>query len=181
MTLIDINGLKHFLHRLNPHIHYAAECETDAATAVKEVTIPHFEMQKGSRITISFPVQNTAKNPKLKVNGGKSYNIVVSINNKLVTLDEVQKSLLYRQCEFLFDGEQWILLFASDEVKKQIVYQENAPTNPFPGMLWLKPIVEEEEQEDETSTEAKLASAEARIADLEAQIAILSSKLAGGE
>lgn len=179
MTLIDLEGLRYFLRRLNPHIHYTAECDTEASTAVKEVTIPRFELQTGSRLTISFPVQNTAKNPKLKVNGGKSYNIVISINNKLVTLDEVQKSLLYRQCELLFDGEQWILLFASDEVKKQIVYQETAPTNPFPGMLWLKPIVEEETT-DEATLEEQLTEANSRIADLEAVIATLQSQLSGG-
>ena len=48
---------------------YFGVCETAAATQVKVVSCPGFELKTGSRIAVQFTYGNSASQPKLNVNG----------------------------------------------------------------------------------------------------------------
>lgn len=85
---------------------YFGVCETAAATQVKVVSCPGFELKTGSRIAVQFTYGNSASQPKLNVNGtGDKF--ICSTDGMSVIAD------IWRDKEtvdFVYDGSWWIAI-----------------------------------------------------------------------
>lgn len=85
---------------------YFGVCETTAATQVKVVSCPGFELKTGSRIAVQFTYGNSASQPKLNVNGtGDKF--ICSTDGMSVIAD------IWRDKEtvdFVYDGSWWIAI-----------------------------------------------------------------------
>ena len=85
---------------------YFGVCETAAATQVKVVSCPGFELKTGSRIAVQFTYGNSASQPKLNVNGtGDKF--ICSTDGMSVIAD------IWRDKEtvdFAYDGSWWIAI-----------------------------------------------------------------------
>lgn len=85
---------------------YFGTCSTAAATQVKVVSCPGFELKTGSRIAVQFTYGNSASQPKLNVNGtGDKF--ICSTDGMSVIAD------IWRDKEtvdFVYDGSWWIAI-----------------------------------------------------------------------
>lgn len=85
---------------------YFGVCETAAATQVKVVSCPGFELKTGSRIAVQFTYGNSASQPKLNVNGtGDKF--ICSTDGMSVIAD------IWRDKEtvdFVYEGSWWIAI-----------------------------------------------------------------------
>lgn len=136
MAFLDYHGLQTFWDNLKGHVNFYGVCSTTGEEKAKTVSIPHFKLTTGARVTIKFTEANAVKYPTLNVSdtGEKP---IVGPTGVIDTDEEVY--VLAGYCDLLYDGENWVLLSGQLSATNQIVYTGNeAPSNPVKGMVWLK-------------------------------------------
>lgn len=85
---------------------YFGVCETAAATQVKVVSCPGFELKTGSRIAVQFTYGNSASQPKLNVNGTGDKFICSTDGMSVIANIWRDKETV----DFVYDGSWWIAI-----------------------------------------------------------------------
>lgn len=80
-------------------------CNTEAATAVKTVSVTGFTLATGAEVTVQFTVTNTAKSPTLNVNGTGAKDIVY--RNAAISAGYLAANRVYK---FVYDGTNYELI-----------------------------------------------------------------------
>lgn len=86
--------------------HYV-ECTSGAGTQNKSVSIENFALVTGAKLTVKFIHTNTAANPKLSVNGGSAYPIVLCGGTPVGALASESWNN-GGVVDFVFDGQNFI-------------------------------------------------------------------------
>ena len=142
VTLKDIYDL---WNNLKSYSIFYGVCNTAAAQRTKTVAMPVFTLKDGIRITVYFPVQNTAIDGgidgtyiTLNVNGTGAKRVWST--NGALTGSEYAK-VLNGFCDFIYDGTNWVLVSFQGGGWNHIIYSTEAPPTGVTydvGTIWLK-------------------------------------------
>jgi len=129
LTSVSVDGLE------GGSIIHSVLCSTASGTAMKQVTpANNFSVNGGSSLTIKFEYDNTADNPTLSVNGGRSGAPIVYKGNQLTNIagdaSFIKRDRLY---EFVFDkfNEVWDIVGGIDETYTYYIDAHNFGTIQF--------------------------------------------------
>ena len=159
---ITLQNIRTFWNNLKSYVFFSGVCNTSANQRAKEVAVPAFSLRNGARVTVNFPVQNTANDGgtdgsylTLNVNGTGAKRIYTS-KGALLT-DEYSK-VLNGYCDFVYDGTNWVLVSFQDGDWNHIIYSTEAPTPNVAyatGTIWLKKkeIITDDDYDDEDDEE----------------------------
>ena len=105
--LIDDRFTVDGVHIKKQHTTHYGVCSTTAATAVKTVDIPHFELVTGAYVIVKFTTTNSAAVANLKLNVSNTGAKPIKYRND--NLDESGDLVANRPFLFVYDGTNWQL------------------------------------------------------------------------
>lgn len=105
--LIDDRFTIDGVHVKKQHTTHYGVCSTAAATAVKTVDIPHFELVTGAYVIVKFTVTNSAAVANLKLNVSNTGDKPIKYRN--ANLAAVGDLIANRPFLFVYDGTNWQL------------------------------------------------------------------------
>ncbi len=142
---ITLQNIRALWNNLKNYVFFSGTCNTAAAQRAKEVAIPAFTLKRGMRVTVNFPVQNSAVDGgidgtyiTLNVNGTGAKRVWSS--NGALTSDAYAK-VLNGYCDFIYDGTNWVLVSFQNGNWNHIIYSTEAPPTGVAydvGTIWLK-------------------------------------------
>lgn len=103
--LIDDRFTIDGVHVKKQHTTHYGVCSTAAATAVKTVDIPHFELVTGAYVIVKFAVANSAAVANLKLNVSNTGDIPIKYRN--ANLPAAGELIANRPFMFVYDGTNW--------------------------------------------------------------------------
>lgn len=95
------------VHIKKQHTTHYGVCSTAAATAVKTVDIPHFELVTGAYVIVTFINKNSAAVANLKLNVSNTGDIPIKYHNGNVAA--AGDLIANRPFMFIYDGTNWQL------------------------------------------------------------------------
>lgn len=110
--LIDDRFTIDGVHVKKQHTTHYGVCSTAAATAVKTVDIPHFELVTGAYVIVKFTVTNSAAVANLKLNVSNTGDKPIKYRN--ANLAAVGDLIANRPFLFVYDGTNWQLAIDID-------------------------------------------------------------------
>lgn len=110
--LIDDRFTVDGVHIKKQHTTHYGVCSTAAATAVKTVDIPHFELVTGAYVIVTFTVTNSAAVANLKLNVSNTGAKPIKYRN--ANLAAVGDLIANRPFMFVYDGTNWQLAIDID-------------------------------------------------------------------
>lgn len=105
--LIDDRFTIDGVHVKKQHTTHYGVCSTAAATAVKTVNIPHFELVTGAYVIVTFTTTNSAAVANLKLNVSSTGDIPIKYRNG--NLAAAGDLVANRPFMFVYDGTNWQL------------------------------------------------------------------------
>ena len=105
--LIDDRYTIDGVHVKKQHTTHYGVCSTAAATAVKTVDIPHFELVTGAYVIVTFTITNSAAVANLKLNVSNTGDKPIKYRN--ANLAAVGDLIANRPFLFVYDGTNWQL------------------------------------------------------------------------
>jgi len=110
--LIDDRYTIDGVHVKKQHTTHYGVCSTAAATAVKTVDIPHFELVTGAYVIVKFTVTNSAAVANLKLNVSNTGDIPIKHRNG--NFPAAGDLIANRPFLFVYDGTNWQLAIDID-------------------------------------------------------------------